>query len=330
MQTRETIACESATLLSGIATEGAAPLDTGNVVTDDKPGIVIEDCTIIEGDRWGSSGYYKGEALERSVPKNIFHENLQVFLDHADPDHDSAGNLMGHLAGDARFVREDGVPKLKGPIRFYQTGIYNADYVRERLNHLGLSIRAGVLFENGTVDGRAGKIITDFTKAISVDVVARAGAGGKFGSIKESESTSAITHEEEGADVPITKEDAAAIGAAVAEALKPEFTALSTAVAEAAKPTFKEYTPGALAKELATEKLSEEGQAEVWSVFEAKGDVEAAIAKESAREKKIREAATGRPEGGVINEGDKLDEHGKPIVKEASVTSWGSNKKDGE
>lgn len=325
MQTREMIACESATLLSGIAIEGAAPLETGNVVDDDQPGIVIEDCTIIEGDRWGSSGYYKGSALEKAAAKNVFHADLQVFEDHADPNDDRAGKLMGYLAGDARFVTEDGVPKLKGPVRFFSD---RAPWVKERLRHLGLSIRAGVLYEDGVADGREGKIITDFTQAISVDVVARAGAGGKFGSIKESEVISATTNNEEGADVPITKEDATAIGAAVAEALKPQFTALSTAVAEAAKPTFKEYTPGALAKELASEKLSEEGQAEVWAVFEAKGDVEAAIAKESAREKKIREAATGRPEA-TVTEGDKLDENGKPVA-EASVTSWGSSKKDGE
>lgn len=326
MQTREMIACESAaTSLTGIAIEGAAPLETGNVVTDDQPGIVIEDCTIIEGDRWGSSGYYQGAALEKAAAKNVFHEDLQVFEDHADPNNDSAGKLMGFLAGDARFVVENDVPKLKGPVRFFSD---RAGWVKERIRHLGLSIRAGVIYEEGSVEGRTGKIITDFTKAISVDVVARAGAGGKFGSIKESESTSAITHEKKGADVPITQEEATAIGVAVAEALKPQFTALSTAVAESAKPKYKEYTPGALAKELVSEKLSEEGQAEVWSVFEAKGDVEAAIAKESSREKKIREAATGRPEA-TITEGDKLDSNGKPIVAEAEVSSW-ATKKDGE
>lgn len=322
MQTNEMIACESATVLTGIAIEGAAPLETGNVVTDDQPGIVIEDCTIIEGDRWGSSGYYQGAALEKAAAKNLFHADLQVFEDHADPNNDSAGKLMGFLAGDARFVVENDVPKLKGPVRFFSD---RADWVKERLRHLGLSIRAGVIFENGEVNGRVGKIITDFTNAISVDVVARAGAGGKFGSIKESESNSAITHEKEGADVPITKEDAAAIGAAVAEALKPEFTALSTAVAESAKPKYKEYTPGALAKELIAEKLSDEGQEAVWAVFESKGDVESAIAKESAREKKIREAATGRPEA-TITEGDKVGADGKPIVAEAAVTSWGTPK----
>lgn len=303
MQTRETIACESATLLSGIATEGAAPLETGNVVTDDKPGIVIEDCTIIEGDRWGSSGYYPGEALEASVAKNIFHEDLQVFLDHSDPDKDSAGNLMGHLAGDARFVREDGVPKLKGPIRFYKTGIYNADYVVERLKHLGLSIRAGITYENGTRDGRTGKIVTGFTQALSVDVVARAGAGGKFGSIKESEVISVDTNNQEGADVALSKEDAAALGAAVAEALAPKLDAIATAVAESAKPTFKEFTPGELAEELGKTKLTPASQKQVWSVFESKGDVEKAIADATEHEKQVREAAAGAPDNLHIDNG---------------------------
>lgn len=325
MQSREMIACESATLLSGIATEGAAPLETGNIVDDDKPGIVIEDCTIIEGDRWGSSGYYEGAALEKAAAKNVFHTDLQVFEDHADPNDDRAGKLMGHLEGDARFVLEDGVPKLKGPVRFFSD---RADWVKERIRHLGLSIRAGVLFEDGVREGRTGKIITDFTQAISVDVVARAGAGGKFGSIKESEVISADTNNEGGADVALSKEDAAALGAAVAEALAPKLDAIATAVAESAKPTFKEFTPGELAAELGKSTLTQAGQAKVWSVFEAKGDVEAAITAETEHEKQVREAAAGAPNGLTIT--GKDGEPNGPTATESDVPNgWGTIAKEG-
>lgn len=318
MQTREMIACESATLLSGIATEGAAPLETGNVVTDDKPGIVIEDCTIIEGDRWGSSGYYPAEALEASVGKNIFHADLQVFEDHTDPNDDKAGKLIGYLAGDAKFVREDGIPKLKAPVRFFSD---KAEFIKERLKHLGLSIRAAITYEDGTRDGRTGKIVTGFTQALSVDVVARAGAGGKFGSIKESEVISADTTNKEGADVALSKEDAAALGAAVAEALAPKLDAIATAVAESAKPTFKEFTPGELAKELLKAKLTEAGQAKVWAAFEAKSDVEKAIADEVEHEKQVREAAAGAPTGLTINDG----QGGKPgqATESEEPRGWG-------
>lgn len=321
MQTREMIACESAADLTGLAIEGAAPLETGNVVTDDQPGIVIEDCTIIEGDRWGSSGYYPASVLERDGER-VFHENLQVFLDHADPDKDSAERLLGHLAGPARYVVEDGIPKLKAPVRFFSD---KANWVKERLKHLGLSIRAGITFENGTRAGRTGKIVTSFTQALSVDVVARAGAGGKFGSIKESEIISAVHQEEEGADVALSKEDATALAEAIGTALKPQFDAIATAVSESAKPKFKEYTPGALAKELSQSKLTEASQEQVWKVFEAKGDVETAIADAVAHEKQVAEAQQGRPDAHVTTGG------GSGSATESDVPQgWGVTVKEGE
>ena len=36
---------------------------------------------LIEGDRWGSSGYYPREVLERDGP-NVWPENTQIYLDH--------------------------------------------------------------------------------------------------------------------------------------------------------------------------------------------------------------------------------------------------------
>lgn len=283
----------------GIATEGAAPLLMDNEVANDLPGLTI-DCTIIEGDRWGSSGFYPGDVLKRDGSK-VFTEGTHSYLDHAEPGKESAGNLMGVLMEDARYVEENenGKPALKAPIRFFETGTYNAAWVKDRMPALGLSIRAGVDFEQGTRQGRSGRIVTAFTEAISVDVVHRAGAGGKFGTIKESANPGATT-EQGGADVPLTEEEkkdiAAAAAAGVAEALAKPLADIVTAVQESAKPRHKEFTTSELFEEVEKAKLTPSGRKAVLAVHEAKGNVEEAIATEKQREKEVREAA-GLPEG---------------------------------
>lgn len=322
---------DGATASQWIATEGAAPLASGSEIEEQDGGLTI-DCTIIEGDRWGSSGYYPASVLERDGA-TTFHEGLQSFVDHAEVGKDSATKLVGVLKEAARYVVEDGVPKLKAPIHFFSEGQYNSKWVKERMPALGLSIRAGVTFEQGTRAGRSGRIVTAFKEGISVDVVTRAGAGGKFGTIKESEHFAPSGSNDEGnGDVPLTKEELEQIGqtagtaaaTAVAEALKKPFADLTNAF-ESAQPKPEKASASFVNEELGKAKLSPLGQKAVWDAYEAEGStkesVEKVIAAEVARLKEFRE-------GFKIEDGHvQFDEDGKPTtgtsVESASLpTGW--------
>lgn len=307
----------------GIATEGAAPLLMDNEVQNGEPGLTI-DCTVIELDRWGSSGYYPAEVGKRDGAR-AFPKGTHSYLDHAEVGSESAGNLMGVLMEDARYVEENenGKPALKAPIRFFETGTYNAAWVRDRMGALGLSIRAGVDFENGVREGRKGRIVTKFTEGISVDVVHRAGAGGKFGTIKES-AGSGTTGDEGEATVPLTEEEkkdiATAAAAGVAEALKQPLADIVKAVQESASPKHKEFTTSQLFEELNKAKLTQESQKRVLEVHEAKGDVEKAIEDAKAFEKSVRESMGAQPQGNV-----EFNEDGTPkstVTEKAAPAGW--------
>lgn len=307
----------------GIATEGAAPLLMDNEVQNGEPGLTI-DCTVIELDRWGSSGYYPAEVGKRDGAR-AFPKGTHSYLDHADVGSESAGNLMGVLMEDARYVEENenGKPALKAPIRFFETGTYNAAWVKDRMGALGLSIRAGVDFENGEREGRKGRIVTKFTEGISVDVVHRAGAGGKFGTIKESADPGATEREGE-ATVPLTKEEleqiATVAAGAVTEALKKPLSDLTDAVKESAQPKHKEFTTSQLFEELAKAKLTKESEARVIAAHEAKEDVEKAISEAQAFEKSVRESLGQKPEGHVeFNEDGTVK---TTVAEKAAPAGW--------
>lgn len=313
----------------GVATEQGANLTLDHEVDKEGSGLTFDN-VIIEGDRWGSSGYYPATVLERDGAK-VFKAGTQIHIDHTeDGKTDSAGTLIGELAEDARYVvEEDGTPVLRAPMHFYATGIHNADWVKERAKRLGVSIRSGVTFMDGTRAGRKGRIVTSFTEAISVDVVSRAGAGGKFGRIKES-AHPASAHEEHEKGTPVEKEEIEAIGKAaalaVAEVLAKPLGDIATAVGEvkvaqesAGQP--KPLTASETASEITKAKLSDTASARIWAVYEAKGDVRGEI----AREEQIRKEAVAEAQKGLGNV--QFDEHGQPVtneqtVKESGVSAW--------
>ena len=317
----------------GVALEASGTISLDNEIDKTGSGLTI-DCVILEGDRWGASGYYPATVLERDAAK--FVEGTQIHLDHTeDGKVDSAGTLMGTLSETARYVVEDdGRKVLRAPLHFYSTGTHNADWVRERMRSLGLSIRAGVTFASGTRAGRTGKIVTSFTEAFSVDVVARAGAGGKFGMIKES-AHPALAKEEAQKGNTVEKEErdalvaamAPALATAVAEAMAPALTSVTTALGEVKKAqesmgADKALTASEVASQLTTAKLSESAAARVWAVYEEDAKlVKAEIVKETA----IRDEAVAEARKGMGNV--QFDEDGKPTgdaVKEAAMPKgWG-------
>lgn len=190
---------------------------------------------ILEGDRWGSSAYYPNDILKRDGP-NIFKAGLQMFANHPsesesfDRPERNVNDLVGKLTSDAVF-EEDG---LYADVEFYDTF---ATRISEMHADVGLSVRAQGVTEEGEMAGRYGPIVTSILSAASVDVVTRAGAGGKLTSIIESDRSPAgrpIELQEGSHSVTdVTKEDfeafsktlteaIAGIPAALAEALKPE------------------------------------------------------------------------------------------------------------
>jgi hypothetical protein len=154
------------------ATEGQAPnfIDkNGNaLVKIIKPG-------------WGSSGYYKEDALERDGPK-VYAYGTHMHMDHPTAV-DEKARPERSLTTLASVITNPGKYLKNGP---KGEGVYAEVHVfkpyREALNemapYIGLSHRAIGQGKTGTVEGRTGKIIESLQKCLSVDWVTLPGAGG--------------------------------------------------------------------------------------------------------------------------------------------------------
>src|SRR5699024_2896241 len=133
---------------------------------------------LIEGDRWGSSGYYPREMLERDGP-NVWPPGTQVYMDHpgATEQHDRPERSVRDLAGKITTAPVYEADGLYADVEFYP---HVAPIIEAMWEDVGMSIRAAGTAESGERDGRTGPIITSLTEGVSVDVVTRAGAGGKL------------------------------------------------------------------------------------------------------------------------------------------------------
>lgn len=139
---------------------------------------------LIVGDTWGSSGYYPAAVLERDGP-TVWPAGTQVFLDHpgANESYDRPERSVRDLAGKlitTPVYENDG---LYADIEFYP---HIAPVIEAMWNDVGMSIRASAAVEPGEADGRAGPIIQQLAEGVSVDVVTKAGAGGKLVALLES------------------------------------------------------------------------------------------------------------------------------------------------
>ena len=138
---------------------------------------------------WGSSGYYGSEMLKRDGPQ-VFKSGLQCFWDHpslsqeVDRPERSLRDLAGVLASDAEW-KEDRVNGA-GLYSYVKTFEPYVSAVRELAPHIGISIRASGVADEGEADGESGLIIEEITDAASVDFVTMPGAGGKVLELFES------------------------------------------------------------------------------------------------------------------------------------------------
>ena len=128
----------------------------------------------------GSSAFYPAEVLRRDGP-NVFKAGTHVYLNHATAAEEAArpegdvNNLAGVLTTAAEY-REN---HAKGPGLYARMKVFadHAQVVEEKAPHVGMSIRAAGVAESGKKqDGLP--VLKELTRAESVDVVTRAGAGG--------------------------------------------------------------------------------------------------------------------------------------------------------
>lgn len=147
---------------------------------------------LIEGPRWGSSGFYTSEALD-SAPSAF--AGTKAYLDHPTASEDaqrperSLRDLVGHYEHVSREA--DGVwgDLVVRP--------HMAELVESLASNgdLDVSIRATAEATPGEVNGRAGLVISRFLEGRSVDLVTEAGAGGRVYELIESARAAAPVEE---------------------------------------------------------------------------------------------------------------------------------------
>lgn len=193
---------------------------------------------IIEANRWGSSAYYPAEVLERDA--HVFGVGLAMYKNHPTDSEKyerperSVDDLVGKLITEAKF-EDDG---LYAEVEFYDSFL---EKINELHEDVGLSVRASGLTEESERDGRYGPVLMAILAADSVDVVTKAGAGGKLTSILESDRDLAgrpVEQEEVKNMTDVTKEDFETLRSDITAAI----TSLKDSLVEAIKPAPVELT----------------------------------------------------------------------------------------
>lgn len=145
---------------------------------------------LIEGDRWGSSGYYSRSLLERDGP-TAFPAGTLMFLDHpgateaVDRPERSVRDLAARII--TTPVYETSGPGVDKPGLYAQIEVFphQQPTVDSLAEAMGVSIRASGTSDPGEADGRTGPIITSLVHGHSVDFVTKAGAGGRLVEVLE-------------------------------------------------------------------------------------------------------------------------------------------------
>lgn len=168
----------------GIQLVESSPLSEA-ATADGAPGTRRFRARLIEGDVWGSSGYYSRTLLESAVTAGVFAEGTPIYIDHptmtdrAERPERSVRDLAGRLTGTAIY-EADGV---YSDIEVYS---HFAPVLTEMWEDIGMSIRASGDVEYGEAAGRNGPLVSEISRVASVDFVTEAGAGGRVVSLIES------------------------------------------------------------------------------------------------------------------------------------------------
>ena len=180
-----TVPATQVTQVSAPATEAANEI-TGELVPLVEKSVKTDGTALIKiiAPGQGSSGFYPADVLKRDGPK-VFTEGTQIFLDHPsvaderDRPERSVKDLAGSLTGPAER-KEDG---LYAPVKFIDSV---APHINAIASISGMSIRASGKAGTREIDGKKVRTIESIDLAHSVDVVTRAGAGGKVMDLIES------------------------------------------------------------------------------------------------------------------------------------------------
>lgn len=174
---------------SVVAAEAATPAPSRITITEASTGTMTASgrdrywSRLIEGDRWGSSGYWSREVLERDGAK-AFPMGSLSYLDHP--------TLTEEAERPERSVQDLAATIVSTPV-YQGDGLYAtvevfphvAPLIESLAGTIGLSIRGEGTGNVGTIAGRTGVIIESLDVGHSVDFVTRAGAGGKLISLLE-------------------------------------------------------------------------------------------------------------------------------------------------
>lgn len=261
----------------------------------------------------GSSAYYPAEAVEAGAP--LFKSGTQMFANHLSQDEQwnrpegDVNNLIGVLESDAVF-EEDG---LYADLKIFA---HKKDWLKEVAPYIGLSIRANGIVKEGE-DGFP--ILEQFTEVLSVDVVTRAGADGKFVSLAESAKPGVLT---EAQVEPPKEEDTLEFPKELAEALDAQakdvkamteslgkLLPVMEALVEAQKPAEKkEASATEVAEALVEAKLTKTSRARVLASVEGGAELAEAIKAEQDLQAEILEEAEKASEiSGNLQESGKSE-----------------------
>ena len=264
---------------------------------------------LISSNVQGSSGYYSEETLKRDGPK-VFTAGIPIHVDHQttgerqERPFGSVSTLVGEFAEDAYYDPQgpEG-PGLYGIAEIFEDSVA---FVRSRAKRIGLSIRA--------LGRKVGNEFVELFEAKSVDLVMKAGAGGKFVAAVES---AVSTEQEETLELEKILEAIESLKTDI-DGLGEKFEALEaqTKVVEDEGDTAEETAVSVdVAKQLALSGLSEAGIDRVYELHKATGaDVDGLIKKE--KEYLATESAAAQ-ESVVVedaeNEGDEAEESAKEL-----------------
>ncbi|HLS01619.1 MAG TPA: hypothetical protein VK054_06505, partial [Beutenbergiaceae bacterium] len=141
---------------------------------------------LIEADVQGSTGFYPASVLERDGAR-AFPAGTHVFLDHPRESEEwerperSVKDLAGVLLDAATYQdAKDG----KGLFSRMQVFPDHKEFVEAKFPHMGMSIRALGIREYSSDTGL--DTVTELVRGQSVDIVTRAGAGGRILEMTES------------------------------------------------------------------------------------------------------------------------------------------------
>lgn len=247
---------------------------------------------------WGSKMYYGADVLSKEGP-TVFKAGTPIFFDHQTQDEQqtrplgSVKDFAGQLASDAYWDAEE-----QGLVAEVEIFEHERPRVKSLKDHVGLSIRARTTYERGSVDGRSGRIATGLVFARSVDLVRRAGAGGRLADVLESDTEIEEEQQMEEVLAEIAKLSSAmdekftSVDAKFAE-IQESMTAEDTTVEDATATTTEVVTPAqsftlddvraVIAEALADGRTSETTVTES-AEADAEGTVEDADVEESATE----------------------------------------------